>query len=119
VSSPGPEPAPPAPDAVRMSAVHLGGIQGLTPGQRDLELRFSSAGVQIHRQDTHQPVGTLAWSDIRSVRLPRRRSLRRRPPRIEVQSDGGRARFSLPGLRAGQVRAHLAPLLAQQDIRLG
>lgn len=119
MSSPGPEPVPPVPDAVRMSAVHLSGVQALAPGQRDLELRFAGNGLQIHRLDTRQAVGTLAWSEVRSVRLPGRLSLRRRPPRIEIRTDGARARFSLPGLRAGQVRAHLVPFLDHQGIRIG
>jgi hypothetical protein len=103
--------SPPGPDAVRLSAVHLGGVQGLSPGQRDLELRFSGAGVHIHRLDTRAPVGTLPWSEVSSVRLPRRLSLRRGAPRITIVTAGAEARFALPGLRPGQVRAHLAPLL--------
>jgi hypothetical protein len=101
-----------------MVAVHLGGVQALAAGQRDLELRFAGNGLQIHRLDTHQAVGTLAWSEVDSIRLPARRSLRRRPPRIEVQTDRSRARFSLPGLRAGQVRDHLVPFLGHHGIRI-
>jgi hypothetical protein len=102
-----------------MSAVHLGGVQGLAPGQRELELRISSAGVQIYRVDVAQSLGTLPWSEIRAVDLPSRLGLRRRPPRIEVRSTAGRARFALPGLRARQVREHLRPLLEREDVRLG
>jgi predicted component of type VI protein secretion system len=100
-----------------MSAVHLAGVQGLAAGLPDLELRISSAGVQIYRLDLHQTAGTLAWSEIRAVRLPRRLALRRRPPRLEVRTTGGRALFALPGLRAGQVRQHLSPLLAREGVR--
>jgi hypothetical protein len=101
-----------------MSAVHVDGVRALTAGERDLELRISGAGLQIYRLDTHQAVGTLPWTEVRSVGLPRRLSLRRRPPRIQVQTTSGRARFSLPGLRAGQVRDHLAPLLARHNVRV-
>ncbi len=82
-SKPAPEPAPeaiPAPQAVRMAAVHLAGVQALRPGQRELELRFSAAGLQIFRLDTRAPVGTLPWSEIRTVGLPRRLSARPGPP---------------------------------------
>jgi hypothetical protein len=81
-----------------MSAVHVDGVRALTAGERDLELRISGAGLQIYRLDTHQAVGTLPWT--------------------EVQTTSGRARFSLPGLRAGQVRDHLAPLLARHNVRV-
>jgi hypothetical protein len=94
-----------------MSAVHLGGVQALAPGQRELELRISSAGVQIYRVDVAQSVGTLPWSEIRAVRLPSRLRLRPGPPRLVVTTAAGRARFALPGLAGAQVRHHLAPLL--------
>jgi hypothetical protein len=99
-------------------AVHLDGVRALTAGERDLELRISGAGLQIYRLDTRQAVGTLPWSAVRSVQLPRRLSLRRRTPRIQVHTISGRARFSLPGLRAGQVRDHLIPLLARHNVRI-
>ena len=99
-----------------MSAVHVDGVRALTAGERDLELRISGAGLQIYRLDTHQAVGTLPWTEVRSVQLPRRLSFRRRPPRLEVLTTSGRARFSLPGLHARQVRDHLTPLLARQNI---
>jgi hypothetical protein len=111
VSPPGFAPVPPPPDAVRLSAVHLGGVQALAPGQRELELRISSAGVQIYRVDINQSVGTLRWIDIRAVRLPARLRLRPGPPRLVVTTAAGRARFALPGLAGAQVRHHLAPLL--------
>jgi hypothetical protein len=94
-----------------MSAVHLGGVQALAPGQRELELRISSAGVQIYRIDIQQTVGTVPWSEIRAVRLPARLRLRPGPPRLAVTTAAGRARFALPGLVGAQVRHHLAPLL--------
>jgi hypothetical protein len=94
-----------------MSAVHLGGVQALAPGQRELELRISSAGVQIYRVDTAHSVGTLPWSEIRRVRLPARLRLRPGPPRLVVTTAAGQARFALPGLARAQVRHHLAPLL--------
>jgi hypothetical protein len=101
-----------------MSAVHLDGVRALATGERDLELRISGAGVQIYRLTTQETVGALPWTEIRSVSLPRRLSLRRRPPRIEVQTPTGRARFSLPGLRRAQVREHLGPLLARHGVRV-
>jgi hypothetical protein len=111
VSPPGFAPVPAPPDAVRLSAVHLGGVQALAPGQRELELRISSAGVQIYRVDINQSVGTLRWIDIRAVRLPARLRLRPGPPRLVVTTAAGRARFALPGLAGAQVRHHLRPLL--------
>jgi hypothetical protein len=86
-------------------------VQALARGQRELELRISSAGVQIYRVDINQSVGTLRWIDIRAVRLPARLRLRPGPPRLVVTTAAGRARFALPGLAGAQVRHHLAPLL--------
>ncbi len=107
----GPQPVAPTPDAVRLSAIHLGGVPGLSPGQRDLELRFSAAGLQIIRLDTPDQVGTLPWTDIRAVRLPARVRLRPGPPRLVVTTVAGRACFAFPGLAGTQVRHHLGPLL--------
>ena len=112
MSPTGPAPAPPGPDAVRVFAVHLGGVRALDAGQRDLELRISAVGVQIYRLDTRAQVGTLPWSEIRSFQLPRRLSLRGGPPRIRLTTTAGEARFTLPGLTRRQLRDHLAPLVA-------
>lgn len=112
MSAPDPEPDP-APEAIRVSAVHLAGVRALSPGQGDLELRFSDVGLQVLRRDTREPVGTMPWSEVSSVVLPRRVSLRWGAPRIVVAAAGAEARFSLPGLSARQVRDQLSPLLAR------
>jgi hypothetical protein len=108
------DPAPgPAPETIRLAAIHVSGVRTISPGERELELRFSETGLEILSTPTGAPVGRLGWEEIRSVTLPRtRRSLRRRgAPRLVVTTASGRATFELPGFTSEQLEEHLAPML--------
>jgi hypothetical protein len=118
---PGPEAPPPGPEAgeaeaVRVAAIHLGGIEALRAGERDLELRISSAGLDVLKRSSGAPIGRLEWAEVQSVDLPRsRRGLRpgRRPYELHVATGRGRASFQLPGITEEQLRDHLEPMLAR------
>jgi hypothetical protein len=119
-----PEPEPPvgesaaeAAEALRVRAVHLGGIESLRGGERDLELRFSEDGMDVLKRSTGAAIGRLHWNEIESVELPRaRRGLRggrRRTQELHVATDRGRASFQLPDLTEEQLRDYLEPMLAR------
>ena len=75
--APGAETADPDADAVRVAAVHLGGIEALRAGEQDIELRLSPAGLDVLRRSNGAPIGRLEWSEMESLDLPRpRRGLR-------------------------------------------
>jgi hypothetical protein len=116
------EPAgPPAsglaePQALRLSAVHLSGIESLRRGDRDLELRLSDAGLDVLKRSTEAAIGRLEWSEIESVELPAaKRGLRgrRRPRELHVSTGRGQARFELPGVTEEEIHEHLEPTLAR------
>jgi hypothetical protein len=120
-------PAPPDPvgsagladapaDALRLAAVHIGGIESLRAGERDIELRFSPAGLDVLTRSSGAAVGHLDWRSMSSVDLPRpRRGLRgrRRAQELHVLTDSGRASFELPGLTEAQLTEHVKPMLAR------
>ncbi len=108
-------PAAPAPEALRLSAVHIGGIENLSTGDRDVELRFSSAGLDVLKRSSGAAIGHLEWSAMESVELPQRRGLRarRRAQELHVVTGRGRASFELPGLTEEQIKEHLEPMLAR------
>ncbi len=113
-----PEPAPepePALSAIRVAAIHLGGIETLREGARHIELRFSDAGLDVIDTRGGESIGRLKWAEIAGLELPhQRRSLRRRRPagaELVVRTDRGQARFELPDLDDEQARKHLAPVL--------
>ncbi len=107
----------PAPDAIRVGAIHLEGIETLRPGARNIELRFSDIGMDVINTRDGESIGRLTWSEIVSLELPRpRRSLRRRRgsgPELIVTSDRGLARFELRGISDEEAREHLAPVLSR------
>jgi hypothetical protein len=108
--------ARPDADALRVAAVHLGGIEALRAGERDLELRISSAGLDVLKRSSGAPIGRLAWAEVKEVDLPRgRRGLRsgRRAYELHVATGQGRASFQLPGVTEEQLRDHLEPMLAR------
>jgi hypothetical protein len=111
-AAPAPEPGP---QAVRLAAVHLGGIESLARGESDLELRFSNAGVDVLKASSGTGIGRLAWSEIKSVSFSRsRRGLRAgRRSELQVQTVRGRASFELPGMTDRRLREQLEPLIAQ------
>jgi hypothetical protein len=102
--------------ALRISAVHLSGIESLRNGESDLELRFSDAGLDLLKASSGAAIGRLLWSDIHSVEVATsRRGLRpgRRVQELHVRAQSGRAAFQLPGMTSEQVNEHLEPVLAR------
>jgi hypothetical protein len=102
--------------ALRLSAVHLGGIESLRNGESDLELRFSDAGLDLLKASNGAAIGRLPWSEIHGVEVASsRKGLRpgRRVQELQVRAQSGRATFQLPGMTAEQVNEHLEPVLAR------
>jgi hypothetical protein len=112
------EPAPMVADgqALRLSAVHLGGIETLYQGDDDLELRLSEAGLDVLKRSNGAAIGRLEWSEIETVSLPApKRGLRsrRRSRELHVSTGRGQAQFELPGLTDDELHDHLEPTLAR------
>lgn len=108
--------AQPPLQALRLSAVHVSGIESLRNGESDLELRFSEAGLDLLKASSGAAIGRLLWSEIRSVDVvSSRRGLRpgRRVQELHVQAHSGRATFQLPGMTSEQVNQHLQPVLTR------
>jgi hypothetical protein len=121
-AAPGPPDEAPAPEALRLAAVHLGGIETLRAGERDLELRLSVTGLDVLKRTSGAAIGRLAWAEIESVEVsrPRRglRAGRRRPQELHVITERGKATFELPGLTPEQLTEHLEPMLARARQRM-
>lgn len=104
----------PSPGAVRVAAVHLGGIESLRRGESDIELRFSDSGLDVLKASTGAPIGRLQWGEIETVSVSRPhrgvRAGRRRE--LHISTGRGRASFELPGLGDRQLHEQLEPLLA-------
>jgi hypothetical protein len=102
---------------LRMAAVHLSGIETVRQGQRDLELRFSDAGLDVLNSTSGVTIGRLEWDEIEALELPRsRRSLRpgrRAAQELLVRTKRGQAKFELPGLTEQELREHLEPMFAR------
>jgi hypothetical protein len=112
------EPVPMVTDgqALRLSAVHLGGIETLYQGDDDLELRLSEAGLDVLKRSNGAAIGRLEWSEIETVSLPApKRGLRsrRRSRELHVSTGRGQAQFELPGLTDDELHEHLEPTLAR------
>jgi hypothetical protein len=107
--------AEPAREAVRIAAVHSGGIESLRAGEPDIELRFSDAGLDVLKRSTGAAIGRLDWTEIDSIELlPPRRGLRvgrRKTRTLHVETDRGRASFELQGLSEDQLAEYVQPLL--------
>jgi hypothetical protein len=102
--------------ALRLSAVHLNGIETLYQGDDDLELRLSEAGLDVLKRSNGAAIGRLEWNEIETVALPApRRGLRsrRRSRELHVSTGRGQAQFELPGLTEDELREHLEPTLAR------
>ena len=102
--------------AVRLSAVHVSGIESLRNGESDLELRFSDAGLDLLKASSGAAIGRLLWSEIHSVDVASpRRGMRpgRRVQELHVRAQSGQAVFQLPGMTSEQVNQHLEPALAR------
>jgi hypothetical protein len=116
--APEPEPQPVAeePQTLRLSAIHLNGIETLGQGDRDIELRLSDAGLDVLKRSSGAAIGRLEWREIESVELPApRRGLRgrRRSHELHVSTGRGQAQFELPGLTDEELHEHLEPALAR------
>jgi hypothetical protein len=102
--------------ALRLSVVHLGGIETLYQGDDDLELRLSEAGLDVLKRSDGAAIGRLEWSEIETValRAPKRglRS-RRRSRELHVSTGRGQAQFELPGLTDQELHEYLEPTLAR------
>jgi hypothetical protein len=104
------------PQALRLSAIHLNGIETLRQGDRDLELRLSDAGLDVLKRSSGAAIGRLEWREIENIELPPpRRGLRgrRRARELHVSTGRGQAQFELPGLTDEELREHLEPALAR------
>jgi hypothetical protein len=118
-----PLPEPPAvpaapgatiPQALRIAAVHTGGIESLPTGEKDLELRISDAGLDVLKASTGVAIGRLEWPEITNVEASApKRGLRRRAATLEVKTGRGHASFELPGLTDEELDEHLQPALAR------
>ncbi len=102
---------------VSLVAVHISGIETLREGARNIELRFSEAGLDVVDTGAGRAIGRLTWEDITQLELPRRRRARRqsrdRAAQLRVGTSRGEARFELSGLTDEQGREHLAPVFAR------
>jgi hypothetical protein len=108
------------PEAIRVRAVHLGGIEGLGGDEGTLELRFSAAGLDILSADSDAVLGRLGWAEIQGLDLPHHGGLRRRrrsTPQLVLRTSRGHARFEFPGLTEAELRSHLAPMVARAGAR--
>ncbi len=117
-----PDPPTPAeaadlePDAVRLTAVHMGGIGNLASGEGSLELRFSEVGLEIIRTENGSTVGRLPWAEIEVLEVPSargglRRRRRRSRAQLLVRTERGEAQFEIPGISDVELSQHLAPML--------
>lgn len=105
------------PHALRLSAVHVSGIETLYQGDDDLELRLSEAGLDVLKRSNGAAIGRLEWGEIDTVALPapKRGGLRsrRRTRELHVSTGRGQAQFELPGLTDEELHEHLEPTLAR------
>jgi len=114
--APAPTPVPaPAPeprrtgDWLRVRAIHLSGVANL-PSSRQVELRLSSAGLDIIRTEG-SIFGRMGWSEIEDLQVaPPRGRLRRRRARLVLRTQHGEALFEVPSLSSEQLRRQLEPL---------
>jgi hypothetical protein len=114
----GPALEPGEPEAVRLRAVHLGGIANLAPAEGDLELHISTLGLDIVRNPDQVVLGRLTWDEIVALETPEvgGRFRRRHAPdaHLVIRSPQGSASFEIPGVTTEELREHLAPLLARR-----
>jgi hypothetical protein len=108
-----------APDALRLRAVHLGGIANLQPAEGDLELHLSDAGLDIVRGPERVPLGRLTWEEIVALETPvvggRFRRKRQSDAHLVIRSAQGSASFEIPGVTTDELKDHLAPMIAERS----
>jgi hypothetical protein len=101
---------------LRLGAVHLIGIETLRPGDRDIEVRLSDAGLDVLKRSSGAAIGRLEWSEIDAIELPSPRRVlrgRRRPRELHVSTERGQAQFELPGLTEDELHQRVEPMLAR------
>ena len=99
-----------------IDAVHVFGIEAVDEGDRDIELRFSRTGIDVHRPSTRTTIGRLAWEEIQQIEVQRsRRGLpgMRRSAQLIAGTDRGEVTFELVGLSDEEITNHLEPLIAR------
>jgi hypothetical protein len=106
------------PQAIRLAAVHLDGIENLPRGGKNLELRLSDAGFDVVDAEGGDVIGRLRWDEIEALELPsaqsaRGRRRRRTRTQLVVRTDRGEASFEILGVTDEELREHLAPILAK------
>jgi hypothetical protein len=114
--APRPEISQLVPEAIRVRAVHLGGIEGLGRGEGTVELRFSGAGLDILSADNDDVLRRLGWAEIQGLDLPHHGGLRRRrrsPAQLVLRTARGQASFEVPGLTEEELRTQLAPMVVR------
>jgi hypothetical protein len=108
------------PEPVRVTAIHLGGVTNLRPGESEIELRLSEHGLDIARH-SGEIIGRLGWDEIQGLEVPPPRGLQRlrRAPRahLVVRAGQGDASFEIPSVYPEELREHLDPILAQHGWR--
>ena len=101
------------PGALRVEAVHMGGIDSLRVGERDLEIRLSAEGIDVLKRSSGAAIGHLLWNEIDEVQTPRTRHGLRRVQELHLDTPSGRASFELPGISEEQLSDELLPLIDQ------
>lgn len=101
------------PSALRVEAVHMGGVDSLRVGERDLEVRLSPDGIDVLKRSTGAPIGHLLWDEVVGVQTPRTRHGLRRVQELHIDTAHGRASFELPGVSEEQLAGELQPLIDQ------
>ncbi len=102
-----------APDALRVSAVHLGGVADLPPDNQ-IDLKVSGAGLDLIGFGD-EILGRLGWSEIDDLQVPEprsRRERRRSNTRLVVHTPQGDASFEVAGFSREALRTKLRPLLS-------
>jgi hypothetical protein len=107
------EPLEEEPQELRIAAIHLGGIANLSPAEAEVELRLAEPGLDIIRANG-EVLGRLEWEHIEMLEVPepRRRLMRSAPTHLVLRTARGDASFEVPGVEVGELRDHLAPILA-------
>ena len=123
VAEPVPPRVPLPVDELRIEAVHLGGVENLSAGEDDIELRVSGDGLDIIRKPSEM-LGRLSWLDIRELAVPapgaRLRLLRRESHAyLVVRADDGDASFEIRSQAPDELRAMLAPLAERHGHQVG
>jgi hypothetical protein len=105
----------PTPAALRIAAVHTGGIETLKAGDKDLELRLSGAGLDVIRRSSGVAIGRLDWTEVTAIEIdePKKRLRGRKPRALNVRTERGQAGFELPGLTDEEAAEHLEPMLVR------